>query len=74
MCAFSYILLSQSDVGTLKTKVDDHDKKFGEYKQQYKGNLQNGVGINTRVANPRVIQEGPLKSKVTGELQGYSFN
>jgi len=73
MCAFSYILLSQSDVGTLKTKVDDHDKKFGEYKQQYKGNLQDGVGINTRVVNPKVVQEGPLKSKVTGELQGYSF-
>ena len=77
MCAFSYILVSQSDVGTLKMKVDDHDKKFGEYKQQYKqqykGNLQDGVGIKTRI-NKRVVQEGPLKSKVTGELQGYSFN
>ena len=72
MCAFSYILISQSDVGSLKTTVDDHDKKIGEYKQQYKGNIQNGVGINTRT-NPKVIQEGALKSKVTGELQGYSF-
>ena len=66
MCAFSYILLSQSDVGTLKTKVDNHDKKIND---KYKGNIQNGVGINTRV-----VKEGPLKSKVMGEIQGYSFN
>tara|TARA_B100000745_G_C19949221_1_gene320402 strand:- start:457 stop:576 length:120 start_codon:yes stop_codon:yes gene_type:complete len=37
--------------------------------KNYKGNIQHGVGINTRVIN-----EGPLRSKVTGELQGYSFN
>ena len=65
MCAFSYILISQSDVGTLKTKVNDHDKKINDFK----GNIQNGVGIDTRV-----VKEGPLKSRVTGEIQGYSFN
>ena len=65
MCAFSYILISQSDVGTLKTKVNDHDKKINDFK----GNIQNGVGIDTRV-----VKEGPLKSRVTGEIQGYSFD
>ena len=66
MCAFSYILISQSDVGTLKTKIDDHDKKINDFK----GSIQNGVGIDTKV----IKEEGPLKSRVTGELQGYSFN
>ena len=66
MCAFSYILISQSEVGTLKTKIDDHDKKINDFK----GSIQNGVGIDTKV----IKEEGPLKSRVTGELQGYSFN
>ena len=66
MCALSYMAISGEEVKTLKAKVDDHDKKIND--KGYKGNIQDGVGINTRV-----VEESALNSRVTGEIQGYNF-
>jgi len=67
MCAYSYMMVSEEDVNSLKVRVDEQDKTINEFKQ-YKGNIQNGVGINTRV-----VEESALNSKVTGEIVGYSI-
>ena len=67
MCAYSCLAVSDNDMNSLMMKVDNQEKTINEFKQ-YKGNIQNGVGINTRV-----VKETALNSKVTGEYEGYNL-
>lgn len=68
MCAYSCLAVSDDDFNSLKAKVDNQEKTINEY-SKYKGNIQNGVGINTRV-----VKETALNSKVTGEYEGYNLS
>jgi len=72
MCSLFFIESTMNQMDSIQLKVNQQGEeinKFNLKNKKYKGNLQNGIGINTRV----VDEETALKSKVTGSYEGYNL-
>ena len=68
MCSLFYIESTSNQMKSIQLKVNKQEEEINNFNKKYKGNIQNGIGINTRV-----VEESALESKVTGSYEGYNL-
>tara|TARA_B100000900_G_C20401021_1_gene642753 strand:- start:325 stop:831 length:507 start_codon:yes stop_codon:yes gene_type:complete len=68
MCSLFYIESTSNQMNSIQLKVNKQEEEINNFNKKYKGNIQNGIGINTRV-----VEESALESKVTGSYEGYNL-
>ena len=49
MCSLFYIESTSNQMDSIQLKVNKQEEEINNFNKKYKGNIQNGIGINTRV-------------------------